>query len=132
MRDIFTGGNVHVAGNVNITDNSHQEHKLLVQCSNEELMHERPFRQENIRLEGQRKVGRLLPFIGVAILLFVVASAWAQLNGKVDLVAFISGLGSMILGAASIKAAVTPNAFERQERHALREIDLILRSRRAA
>lgn len=56
MRDFNNGGDINVNGDFNVTDNSHNEHKLLMHCSSEELIEERPFRQENIRIEQSKKL----------------------------------------------------------------------------
>lgn len=130
MRDFNNGGDLNVGGDLHITDNSSNEHKLLIHCATEELLLERPFRQGNLRLEFKRKLNRTLPFIGLAVLTFLGTAIWAQINGKIDLVAFAVGVGSLLVGYASLQATLEPNAFELQERAAIEEINMILKSRR--
>lgn len=131
MRDIRNGGDINVGGNFHINDNSTNEHKFLVHCSIEELLQERPFRQGNLKLEFKRKLDGALPVLGVAVVAFLGAAIWALFNEKVDLAASILGMGSLIVGYGALKATLEPNAFEQQERAALAEIAMILRSRRA-
>ena len=48
MRDFTNGGDITAGGDITINDNSQNEHKLYIHCSNEELIEDRPFRQGNI------------------------------------------------------------------------------------
>ncbi|WP_214650860.1 hypothetical protein, partial [Vibrio anguillarum] len=74
MRDFNNDGEINVQGDFNVIDNSHNEHKLLIHCSSEELLSERPFRRENIKIEQKRKVKRLRPFyLLTVILIFATA-----------------------------------------------------------
>ncbi len=130
MRDFKNSGDLNIGGNLNITDNSYSEHKLLIHCSSEVLLKERPFREENLKIEQKKKQKQLLPFLGVTVILFLAAAIWAQINGKADLVSFVLGASSLIIGYASIQATLEPSAFERQERAAIEQINLILKSRR--
>nr|WP_321531045.1 hypothetical protein [uncultured Desulfuromonas sp.] len=131
MRDFNNNGKINVSGDFNVTDNSHnQEHKLLIHCSNEELLQERPFRQENIWLEQERKVKRLKPFYALSVILFVTAAVWANLNGKTDLASLIMGAASLFIGFQSLKATFEQNAFQREEQNVVNEIGEILKQRR--
>ncbi|MDP3589608.1 MAG: hypothetical protein Q8R54_03615 [Methylobacter sp.] len=121
---------MNIGGDLNIIDNSQNEHKLLIHCSTEELLQERPFRQENLRLETKRKFKCLIPHLGFAAVLFLVAAIWAQINGKSDLVAFVFGASSLIVSFVSVRAILESNAFELQEQVAIHEINMILKSRR--
>lgn len=118
-------------GDFNVTDNSHNEHKLLIHCSNEELLRERPFRQENIKIEQVRKVKRLKPFYAVALILLLAAAAWGAWEGNTNLVSILLGAGSFLIGFQSIRATFEPNAFQIEERNAVNEINKILKQRRA-
>lgn len=130
MRDFNNGRDINVQGDFNVTDNSNNEHKLLANCSSDELLQERPFRMENIQLEQKRKVKRLIPYYGGCLLLFVVAAGLAMLNGKQDLMTIIMGGASLFLGFATLKATLEPNEFQIEEQNAVNEISKLLRQRR--
>lgn len=130
MRDFNNDGDINVHGDFNVTDNSHNEHKLLIHCTSERLLQERPFRQENIRLEQARKVQRLKPFYGLSLLLFVAAAIWAAFNGKSDFVTIIMGAASLFLALQTLRLTVEPNAFQLEEQNAVNEINKLLKQRR--
>lgn len=130
MRDFNNDGQINVHGDFNVTDNSQNQHKLLIHCSNDELLRERPFRQENLRLEQAKKVKRLKPFYALSVILFCAAAAWATINGKTDLATFIMGGASLFLGYQSLKATVELNAFQVDEQNAVTEINKLLKQRR--
>lgn len=130
MRDINNGRDINVGGNFNITTNSQSEHKLLVHCSNEELLQERPFRQENIEIEQERKIKRLTPFYFLTVFLFGVAAIMAWISGRNDIVTLALGLGSLAIGFISIKLTFVPNTFQIEEQNVVREINKILKQRR--
>ena len=132
MGDFNNAGDANVGGDLNVLDSSIVEHKLLVQCTTAELLKERPFRLENIRLESKRKFRRLFPIMVISVLLVITAAIWAQVSGNGNLVILILGAGSLFVGATSIRAQIEPNHFQRQEQAAVNEIDLILKSRRTA
>nr|WP_314545304.1 hypothetical protein [uncultured Massilia sp.] len=114
-----------------MTDNSQNQHKLLIHCSNAELFEERPFRQENIRLEQARKVKRLKPFYILSLVLFVVAAGWATINDKADLASFLMGAASLFVAYLSLEATIKPNTFQMDEQNAVNEINKLLKQRRA-
>jgi hypothetical protein len=130
LRDFNNGGDLNVGGNLNITDNSQNEHKLLDNCSSEELIAERPFRQENIKLEKKRKLKRLLPLVSFTVILILVAATWAQVTGKSELATFILTVGTIIIAFVSLKVMFDPNSFELQEQAAINKINMLLKSRR--
>lgn len=130
MRDFINGGDINVHGDMNLNDGSYSQHKLLIHCSSEELLQERPFRRENIRIEQSRKVQRLKPFYALSVGLLTAAAAWAAVNEKSDLVTFLMGVASILLAYASLKATFEPNAFQIEEQAAVNEISKILRQRR--
>ena len=130
MRDFNNDGQINVQGDFNVTDNSQDEHKLLIHCSSEVLLQELPFRKENIRLEQGRKVKRLKPFYALSVALFCAAAGWATFNGKAYLAAFILGGASLFLGYQSLKATIEPNAFQVEEQDAVNEINKLLKQRR--
>lgn len=130
LRDFNNDGQINVHGDFNVTDNSHEEHKLLIHCSSQRLLQERPFRQENIGLEQARKVKRLKPFYALSLVLFVAAAIWATVNGKADLATLIMGGASLFIGFQAFKATVEPNAFQIEEQNAVKEINKLLKQRR--
>lgn len=130
MRDFKAGRDINVEGDVHINDNSTQP-KLLVICTNEELLEERNHRKVLLSQERKAKWKRLaLAWLVVAIGLGVV-SIWLYFNGKKDLSSLLLGLGGIVLGIASIKVLEKPNIFEQRQLAALNEIRLILRERGA-
>ena len=130
MRDFNNRGEINVNGDFNVTDNYQNEHKLLINCSSEELIQERPFRQENIKIEQSRKIKRLKPFYGLSVVLFVSAALWAAYNGQTDLVSIAMGAASLFIGFQSLKATIEPNAFQIEEQNAVNEINKLLKQRR--
>ena len=130
MRDFNNRGEINVNGDFNVTDNSQNEHKFLINCSSEELIQERPIRQENIKIEQSRKIKRLKPFYGLSVVLFVSAALWAAYNGQTDLVSIAMGAASLFIGLQSLKATIEPNAFQIEEQNAVNEINKLLKQRR--
>lgn len=131
MRDFMNSGDMKVNGNLIINDHSQNDvGKLLINCTSDELIQERPFRQENLQLERKRKTKKAFPFLSFAVIIFIIASVWGKICGDPDLISFSLGIASLLIGIASIKYVVEPNAFEIREKFAVREINLILKSRR--
>ena len=130
MRDFNNGGDINVTGDFNLTDSSQNEHKLFINCSNEELIQERPFRQENIKIEQSKKIKQLKPYYGISLVLFVAAALWAAYNGQTDLASIAMGAASLLLGFKSLKATLEPNAFQIEEQNAVNEISRLLKQRR--
>lgn len=130
MRDFSNNGEINVEGDFNVTDNSHNEHKLLIHCSSDELLQERPFRRENIEIEQGRKVKRLKPFYALTLILVVAAAGWAAWKGHTDLISVLLGGASLFIGFQSFRATVEPNAFQIEEQNAVNEISKILKQRR--
>jgi hypothetical protein len=130
LRDFNNGGDINVDGDFNVNDNSQNEHQLLIHCSSERLLEERPFRKENIKIEQKKKMGRLKPLYALSLILFVVAATWAAFNGKTDLVSIIMGAASLFVGFQSLKATIEPNSFQVEEQNAVNEINKILKQRR--
>lgn len=130
MRDFNNKGNIKVCGDFNLTDNSLNEHKLLINYSNEELLQERPFRQGNIKLEQKRKIKRLQPLYGITVCVFITAAIWATIKGKPDIVTLILGVGSLLIGYQSFKKTLEPNSFQIEEQDAVDEINKIFKQRR--
>jgi len=131
LRDFNNDGEINVEGDFNVTDNSYTEHKLYVNCSNEELFSDRPFRAENIKIEQAKKVKRLKPLYALTIILIFATAVWAMYLGKTDLISILMGAASVFIGFQSFKATVEPNAFQIEEQDAVNEISKILKQRRA-
>lgn len=130
MRDFSNDGEINIQGDFNVTDNSQNEHKLLIHCTSDVLLQERPFRQENIRLEQARKIKRLKPFYALTLILAVTAAIWATVNGKTDFATIIMGGAALLIGYQSLKATIDPNAFQIEEQNAVNEINKLLKQRR--
>jgi hypothetical protein len=130
LRDFNNEGEINVQGDFNVTDNSHIVHKLYIHCSNEELLADRPFRAENIKIEQRKKVDRLKPLYGFSLFLIFGAAIWALFQGKTDLISILMGGASAITGYGSLKATFEPNAFQLEELAAVNEISKILKQRR--
>lgn len=130
MRDFNNDGEINVHGDLNVTDNSQNEHKLLIHCTSDVLLQERPFRQENIRLEQAQKVKRLKPFYALTLILAVAAAIWATVNGKTDFATIIMGGATLFVGFQSLKATIEPNAFQIDEQNVVNEINKLLKQRR--
>jgi len=130
LRDFNNSGDINIGGNFNVTDSSNNEHKLLKHCSSEELLQERPFRQENIKIEQSNKVKRLKPFYALSLMLFVAAALWAAYHGKTDLVSIAMGAASLLMAFLSMKATLEPNTFQVEEQNVVNEINKLLKQRR--
>ena len=132
MRDFNSDGDIHVHGNMNVGDGNANgdAYKLFPECSNEALLRERPYRQENYRLEQTRKVQKLKPFYALSAILFAAAATWATFNNRADLASLAMGFASILLAYNSLRATLTPNAFQLEEQAAVSEINKILRQRR--
>lgn len=130
MDNFYNGRDINVGGDFNLTDSSHNEHKLLIHCSSEELLQERPFREENIKLEQSRKIQRQKPYYIASLVLLVLAALWAAYVGHSNLVSVAMGLISLLIGYRQITITIAPNAFQMEERDAVRQINTILKQRR--
>jgi hypothetical protein len=130
LRDFSNDGEINIQGDFNVTDNSQNEHKLLIHCTSDVLLQERPFRQENIQLEQARKIKRLKPFYALTLILAVAAAIWATINGKTDFATIIMGGAALFIGYQSLKATIDPNAFQVEEQNAVNEINKLLKQRR--
>ena len=131
MRDFNNDGQININGDFNLADNSQNEHKLYINCSIEELRADRPFRAENIKIEQRKKINRLMPLYGMALILVFVAAIWAMLQGKSDLVTILVGGAGVFIGYKSLEATFEPNSFQTEEQDAVYEITKILKQRRA-
>jgi hypothetical protein len=130
MRDFNNHGDINVNGDLNVGDNNKNEFKLYIHCTNEELIADRPFRAENIKIEQQKKIKRLKPFYITTVLLAFVTAAWAMHHGMSNLITILMGGVSAFLGYHSLIATLEPNAFQKEEQAAVNEISKILKQRR--
>lgn len=130
LRDFNNGGDININGNLNINDNSRSEFKLYIHCTNEELLADRPFRAENIKIEQRKKIKRLKPFYALTVFLAFAAAIWAMYHGKTDLITILMGGVSAFLGYHSLIFTIEPNAFQKEEQAAVNEISKILKQRR--
>lgn len=129
MRDI-NNGDINAGRDVIFNDQSSQS-KLLVECTNEELIEEERHRASVLSKEKSRRRGIFIRFFVFAGILVLFAVGWARFNGDADLVSFLSGAGGLLLAVANLKAMEKPSAFEARQIAALEEINMILRERGA-
>lgn len=127
MRD-FNSGDIH--GDVNINDNSNSsEYKLLINCSNEELVQEEAHRQDLLEDERSRRRGITWKFLGTSALLLLVAAGWFYIKGAMDAVSFIIGGAGVLVGVATLQKSDKPTAFELRQVATINEIRTLLRER---
>ena len=125
MRD-FKSANI--GGDVNIYDHS-SDHKLLIHCTNDELLEEEPHRQQLLRSERSRKNGFTLKFLALCGTLFLIAAGWYYLQGQMNTVTLVLGVSSVLMTAATLQTTDKVTVFELRQINALREIEMILRER---
>lgn len=131
MRDITTNGNINVSGDLNISDHSEtHQNKMLFQLSTEELLQERPFRLENIRIEQSEKVRRLKPFYALTLFLVLLGAIFSAVYGSSSFVTLLTWLASAMIGINSLNVTVNDNAFQKLEREAVQQINILLKQRR--
>ncbi len=75
MRDFTVGRDIHVNGNMNITDQSNN-FKLFEFCSNDELFNEEVHRKALLKNERSDRSTKLLKMMAFAALLLFVAAVW--------------------------------------------------------
>jgi hypothetical protein len=130
MRDVNVGGGINAGRDVMIQDQSSQP-KLLIHCTNEELLAEEKHRRVVLGKERARRRGVFIKVCLIAGALVLFAVAWAQFRGATDIVSLISGAAGVLLGMANLKAVERPSPFESRQLVALEEIHMILRERNA-
>jgi hypothetical protein len=130
MRDFKAGHDIHIEGNVLITDQSNQP-QSLVQYTNERLYEEREQRMQGRSRERKRKIKicSVLGGCGEAILGGV--ALWFYLQGNVNLSSLILGFGSLAAVVFSLQYVYGRNEVEQRHVDAIRDIDVILRERGA-
>lgn len=122
------GRDINVEGDFVVNDNSHQ-YKLLIHCTNEELLAEKPIRLKRLKEEQKAKLNRFLGFIAFTATLAFVAGSWFWFQGKVDMFSLITGGAAFMVGLASLKIFERPTTFEQRQLSALTEINMLLRER---
>ncbi|MDP3008206.1 MAG: hypothetical protein Q8N30_03945 [Methylococcales bacterium] len=130
MRDFNNKGRLHIEGDFNINDASNNDYKLLINCTNDELLHEKIFRNENLKNEFKEKIRSFLPIYVLFTVLVLLFALCAFLYGMSDLFTFIFGASSVLTSSLSVYLTFEKNEFEIQETIAIKSIDLILKSRR--
>jgi predicted anti-sigma-YlaC factor YlaD len=129
LRD-FNSGDIH--GDVTINDNSsNTDYKLLIHCSNEELLHEEQHRQDLLRKERSRKSWVTWRFIALSALLLLIAAGWFYIQGEMNSVTLLVGAAGVMTGMATLKQVEQQTPFEQRQIATLNEINTLLRERRA-
>jgi hypothetical protein len=116
-----------VHGNFNVSDNYTGEYKLLIHCSNDELLRERPHRIGNIKLEQKRKKRGLFPLYVLSICTVIIAICLWVITSNYSIPSFMLAILSCVL---SLMTTIQPNSFQLEEQRAILEINKILRQRR--
>jgi len=117
-----------INGDVVINDNS-TEHKLLIHCSIEELVHEEKHRNEILGKERKRKNTVVYKFLGLSALLLLLAAGWFYIEGQMNLVSFLLGGAGVLMGYGTLQQAEKSTDFEQRQIATLNEIHMILRER---
>jgi hypothetical protein len=131
MKGIENSGSISVGNDLNIDQTVIAQSNLLINCDTAELLSERQFRLENLEGEIKAKRLRILKVVGFCILFILGLGSYFLLQGKPDLSQAIVTLGGLGLAYLAYHADQSQSEFEAQERHALKEIWLILKARRA-
>lgn len=129
MRDFKAGRDINVSGNVHITETPRAP-KLLAVCTTEELLHEREFRRERLRIEE----GRKLKPVGIAFAITVVCAAivyvWYRFTGKYEMAKlYLASMGVIAPAAFAWMTLTQDTPVVKTHRDALAEIRLRLQER---
>jgi len=128
MRDFKAGRDINVGGDVHIHDESSHP-KLLVLCSNEELVDERVHRKAVLSGERKHKFKRLAFVWLVSGVVLAVGALWFYATGRSNFSSLLLGFGGLAIAFASVKVFEQPTEFEQRQLAALKEIHHILRER---
>ena len=131
MRDISPGRDLNVHGDLNINDQPSHQYKLLIHCSNDELIAEEVHRRDVLNGERNGKRRVLFRLLGLAAGALLVAVLYFYMKGNMNFVTMALGAGSFVASLAAFKGYDTPNEFELRQIAALREIHNLLRERGA-
>jgi hypothetical protein len=128
MKDIRSGRDINVHGDLTINDNS-SEYKLIIHCNNNELFEEEKHRRKILRNERTAKFKRFIPIWATCAVALAFAALWYWLQGKMDLFSLLSGASGLIFGISSLSTYDKPNSFEQRQLDVLDEIHDLLRDR---
>lgn len=128
MRDIKAGRDIKVEGDMIVNDQSKQ-YKLLIHCSNEELIAEEQHRYRVLKGERRAKFNMFMTTLGIAATLLFIASVWYWFHGNIDLFSLLVGGAGFMACLASFKIYEKPSVFEQRQLAALQEIHMLLRER---
>ena len=130
LRDFNIGRDINVNGNFNILDNSINDSKLLINCTNVELRDEMKYREDNIKLEQSRKIKRHKPYYLMVAILFIISAFISAYYGLTDLITLSIGIPTMICGVMSLNSTLKDNFFQIANKQEIKEIKHILLCRR--
>lgn len=128
MRDFTNGRGINVGGDFFITDQSHQ-HKLLVNCTSEELIEEERFRHNQLARERAGKFKRGVIGVAVIALFFFFLGVYFWYTGKMERFDLFTAVSGISLTLSSLQIFKTSTVVEQRHLNALQEIDLLLRER---
>jgi hypothetical protein len=129
VRDFNVGNDVNVQGDMIINDQSNN-YKLLIHCTNEELIEEEKLRKLNLKEEKTTKFKKFIFGFSVAGIIFFCAALIFWIKGDMNVYSLLLGFSSLFLAIQSIKFNEKPTEFEQRQLDALNEIQMILRERR--
>lgn len=133
MRDFNNNGQINIQqGSINISDNNSENYKLLIYCSNEELINEKPFRIGNIKLEQKRKIKKLIPMYFICACMLIVSLYYIYFTQDKEIPSLIFGAGSFFIGYRALIETIAQNEFQKEEQEAINEIDKLLKQRRVS
>ncbi|QIM66586.1 hypothetical protein A4G16_03980 [Mannheimia granulomatis] len=118
-------------GDIIIQENNINVGKPLVQCSNEELVDERKFRNQRLLIERDRRKTEKKPFVIISIAVLILGFIYGcyKVGNLSDILTWLYAIPGAIFSIVSFQNYSTPNQFEQKHQQALREIADILRER---
>jgi hypothetical protein len=128
LRDFTNGGNINVGGNFFVTDQS-QQHKLLIHCTNEELVEEEQFRRGQLAREQNGKLKYTLVAVAGTACIFFIIGLYFWYTGKMERFDLFATTSGFLLAFGSLTFYTTPTQVEKRHKDALQEIHIILRER---
>lgn len=117
MRDFNNHGQINIQqGSINISDNNSENYKLLIYCSNEELIKERPYRIGNIKLEQKRKIKKLIPMYFICACMVVLSLYYTYFTQHKEIASLVFGAGSFFVGYRTLMETITMNEFQKEDK----------------
>ncbi|WP_025236111.1 hypothetical protein [Mannheimia sp. USDA-ARS-USMARC-1261] len=118
-------------GDIIIQENNINVGKPLVQCSNEELVDERIFRNQRLLIERDRRKTEKKPFVIISIAVLILGFIYGcyKVGNLSDILTWLYAIPGAIFSIVSFQNYSTPNQFEQKHQQVLREIADILRER---